>query len=195
MKKGFNLLKTQAEPPSVWTKVYDWVIGTARIVIIVIEVIVLVAFVIRIFIDLQGKELDKKIEQGEAILNVLKTNEADFRLIQSKTSTYSTIWNSTPDYSEMIATINASLPINVSITNLTISINKDTLKITGVADKKKEADIVDLETNLKNNLPYHTNSVLDRLQDTTDQLTFSFRATIVNITNKNLSDITDNNAN
>ena len=195
MKKGFNLLKTQAEPPSVWTKVYDWVIGTARIVIIVIEVIVLVAFVIRIFIDLQGKELDKKIEQGEAILNVLKTNEADFRLIQSKTSTYSTIWNSTPDYSEMIATINASLPINVSITNLTISINKDTLTITGVADKKKEADIVDLETNLKNNLPYLTNSVLDRLQDTTDQLTFSFRATIVNITNKNLSDITDNNAN
>ena len=195
MKRGFNLLKAQAEPPSVWSKVYDWVLGTARIIIIVVEVVVLVAFVIRVIIDLQAKDLDNKITQSEAVLNVLRTNEAEFRTIQGKTSSYTKIWNGTPDYTDIIKSINASLPINTSIKDLNISVAKDSLSITGTADKAKEADIVNLETSVKNNLPNLTDSILQELKDSTDQLKFTFQAKIININNKKLSDITANDAN
>jgi len=195
VKRGFNLLKSQAEPPSVWSKVYDWALGTARIVIIVVLIIVLIAFGFRIFIDMQAKALDTQIQQGEAVLNVLSQNETQIRVIQSKTASYAQIWNTTPDYSDVVADINASLPISTSITNLDISINGSSLTISGVADKTREQDIIDLENNLKNNMSYLTSTALEQLQDTSDQLKFNFTANIINIKTKSLSNITDNNAN
>ena len=192
MKKGFNLLKPQAEPPSVWSKVYDWVLGSARIVIIVVEVIVLIAFGIRIIIDLQGKDLDQKIAQGEAVLNVLKDSELKFRQIQNKTSAYQSIWNNTKDYTALIENINSLLPVNTSIKDLLISIDQDVISISGIADKSREEDVRLLEENLKNNSPYLIDSALERLQDTPDQLKFLFRATLQNIQNKNINTITDN---
>lgn len=195
MKRGFNLLKAQAEPPSVWTAIYDWVLGTARIVIIVVEVIVLIAFGIRVVVDLQASELDKKIERAETFVEFVATNEAQFRMIQAKTTSYNTIWNSTPDYTNILASINAALPINSSISDLVVSVQDDSLTINGIAEKQNEADIVALETSLKNSLPFLRNSTLEKLENSSNQLTFSFRATIVNIPNKDLSDITIENAN
>ena len=192
MKKGFNLLKEQVEPPSVWTKIYDWVLGTARIVIIIVEVIVLIAFGIRIFIDLQAKELDSKIEQSDAVMNVLLTSETSFRQIQNKTAAYETLWNGTMNYSDVVNNINSLLPVNTSITNLTIAIDQENVTISGVADKTREEDVRLLEENLKNNSPYLTDSVLEKLQDTSDQLKFVFKAKLTNISTKDLNTVTSN---
>ena len=192
MKKGFNLLKEQVEPPSVWTKIYDWVLGTARIVIIIVEVIVLIAFGIRILIDLQAKELDSKIEQSDAVMNVLLTSETSFRQIQNKTAAYETLWNGTMNYSDVVNNINSLLPVNTSITNLTIAIDQENVTISGVADKTREEDVRLLEENLKNNSPYLTDSVLEKLQDTSDQLKFVFKAKLTNISTKDLNTVTSN---
>jgi len=189
MKKGFNLLKAQAEPPSVWSKMYDWVLGSARIIIIVVEIAVLVAFVFRIIVDLKSKELNKNIEQAESVLNVLHASELKFREIQAKTSTYKMIWDNTPDYSLLISNINSLLPTNTSIKDLTISISGVDIIISGTASKEKEDDIKTLENNLKSNSIYLTGSVLEKLQDTNSQLKFTFKAGLVNIPNKRLSDI------
>jgi len=194
LKKGFNLLKIQAEPPSVWTKIYNWVLGTARVVIVTIEVMVLIAFVIRIVVDLRGKELDAQIERGEAVLDVLKASEEQFRIIQAKTAAYKQIWTNTPDYSDLIENINSLLPVNTSISELTIYIDKEIITISGVAAKRKEEDVRLLESNLKDNSPYLTNSTLEKLQDSQDLLTFQFRATLKNINNKTLPGATDNGA-
>lgn len=175
-----------------WSKVYDWVLGTARIIIIFIEVIVLIAFVIRIVVDLRGKDLDSQIERGEAVLNVLKTSETQFRIIQAKTAAYQNIWTNTPDYSLLLENINSLLPVNTSISELTIYIDKEIITISGIAAKTKEEDVRLLESNLKNNSPYLTDSALEKLQDSQDVLKFQFRATLININKKTLPGATDN---
>ena len=186
MKKGFNLLKAQAEPPSVWTKVYDWVVGTARIVIIVIEMVVLVAFGIRIYIDMQSKELDKKIVQNEAIMGVMRESETTFRKIQNKTSTYRSIWIGSPDYALLIANINKLLPLSTSIRDFAINIDSQSITISGSAPKAKEEDIKNLESALKNDTEFLKDVALEKLDNSPDELKFLFRAKLVVVDNKAL---------
>lgn len=189
MKKGFNLLKIQPEPPSVWTKFYDWIVGTARVVIIIVEIIVLVAFGVRVVVDMQAKNIDKQVAQHEAILGVMGGGETQFRRVQAKTNAYKQIWNNSPDYLDIITRINAVLPVNNTISNLTITIDKQNVLITGTAPKSKEEDVKKLEDNLKNNLPFLSDTVLQKLEDSTDQLKFTFSATLTNVSNKVFTNI------
>ena len=189
MKTGFNLLKMQAEPPSAWTKIYGWVIGTARVVIIVAELTVLVAFGIRIYIDVQGKDLDARIDQSEAILNVMSSSEKRFRVIQNRTDMFRTIWNSSPDYSPLLTNINGLLPTSTSIKDLAISIDNKQLVISGTAPKSREQEIKDLEANLKADETYLKDVVLARLDDSPTQLKFTFTANLTNIIDKDFNNL------
>ena len=68
MKKGFNFLKPQIEPPSAWTSIYEWITKTAKAVLIVFEIAVILALVIRIFVDVQAKNIDEQIDTLETIM-------------------------------------------------------------------------------------------------------------------------------
>lgn len=192
MKKGFNLLKSQAEPPSVWSKLYEWVLGSARVIIILVEIVVLVAFGFKVWVDIQGKELDKSIERSEAIVNAMSTSEKEFRTIQAKTTAYKAIWDASYDYSKLLANINSLLPITSSIKDITVTFDKDQISISGVAPKSKESEIRNLEADLKTNSPYLKDTVLAKLDDTQTQLKFLFTAKIVNLEKKSLNTIVTN---
>jgi len=158
-------------------------------VIVTAEVAVLVAFGIRLVIDLQSKDLDSKISQEETVLAVLNQSENDARVVQSKTATYKMIWNNIPDYSVVMKSIDGLLPSNTPIKGLAISINGSSLTISGTANKSNEADIQALETNLKSNSIYLKDSVMNRLEDSSGQLRFTFNSTLVNVPNKDLASI------
>ncbi|HEX9804335.1 MAG TPA: hypothetical protein VGA67_01520 [Candidatus Dojkabacteria bacterium] len=91
-KKSFNILRPQLSPPTAWDKIYQWMVGTARIVIIVVEIIVVFAFGIRVVVDTIGKNLDKQIVQKDAALNAYAPSEAEFRSVQNKTDAYRGLW-------------------------------------------------------------------------------------------------------
>ena len=189
MKKGFNLLKSQAEPPSVWSKLYEWVLGSARIIIILVEIVVLVAFGFKVWVDIQGKDLDKSIERSEAIVNAMATSEKEFRLVQAKTTSYKLIWDASIDYSKVLANINSLLPITTSIKDITVSFDKDQISISGISPKSKESEIKNLENDLKSNSPYLKDTVLAKLDDTQTQLKFLFTAKLINLEKKSLNTV------
>jgi hypothetical protein len=189
LKKGFNLLKSQAEPPSVWSKLYEWVLGSARIIIILVEIVVLIAFGFKVWVDIQGKELDKSIERSEAIVNAMATSEKEYRLVQAKTSSYKTIWDASIDYSKLLENINSILPITSSIKDITVSFDKEQISISGISPKSKESEIKNLENDLKNNSPFLKDTVLAKLDDTQTQLKFLFTAKLINLEKKSIDTI------
>ena len=144
-KKAFNLLRPQVEPPTVWTKLYDYVVGTARIIVIVVELVVVVAFAIRIVVDVQSKNLDEEIAIKESIIATFAQAELRFREIQDKTRSFETIWTKSEEFSENYAEINNYLP--ATLAEFTVQITADTVFVTGSATNE---DIQRMEESLNN---------------------------------------------
>ena len=149
MKQGFNLLKPQQEAPSVWTTIYAWIVGTARVVLIITETAVIAALVIRIVIDVNGKNLDEKVASFESIINIRANEEKKYVDIQSKTKEYQTVIDKSISYSAILNTLNKNIP--GSFSNVSISITGNKLIITGEAPNEA---IQKMEKYLKNSTDF-----------------------------------------
>lgn len=142
--KGFNLLKKQVAPPTAWEKIYTWVLGTARVIVIIAELVVVVAFVTRIVVDTQGSRLDKKLKNREATLGAFSESEAKYRSIQNRASNYQTLWENSSNYTPALKELDTLLSGGFS--DLSISITDGVVTVRGVGDVSR---IDDLEKSLK----------------------------------------------
>lgn len=155
---GFNLLKPQLEPPTVWTKIYDWIVGTARLIVIVVEIIVVVAFGIRLILDIQGNKLSEDIENSEATLRAFQSSEARYKQTQNKTRAFNISWVEAPVFTDIYVEVNSYIPddaieLNVQITSSVITIS----------GKASINEIGDMETSFKNS-PTFIDSELVQLE-------------------------------
>jgi len=181
LKQGFNFLKPQVEPPSVWTRVYDWVVGTARLILIIFEVAVVIALGIRIVVDIQSKNLDDQIGNVESILNVRSAEEIKYRLLQDKINAFTTAWTTSNSYSSEYAAINKFIPL--SATDYTVSIDGMAITITG---KANNADIGAMENSLKG-ASLFTDTKLSTLEVGSGLSKFTFVSTIKDVPLKDLA--------
>lgn len=158
-KKGFNLLRPQIEPPTVWTKVYDWAVGSARIVVILVELVVVLAFAIRIVIDVQSNNLNEEIKTKESIVLVFQSSELRYLNIQQRTSAYRDNWESTPVFSGIFAEVSSYLPPGGK--ELTVLINPSSgVFVSGTAPV---AEIGVMEENFKNSNTF-SRATLDSIE-------------------------------
>jgi len=184
-KQGFNLLRPQIEPPSMWTKVYDYIIGSARLIIIIVELIVVGAFVVRIFTDIESNNLNEQIKTKEAILASFSEAEQRYVNIQSKSSAYEKIWEESYKYSTLFSEVNSYLP--VSAQEYGVRFNEKTVFLNGKAPLR---EVSEMESKFKQSNTF-SRQELDQIQtegSNTNVLgTFSFRADIENMDKKVIS--------
>lgn len=147
--KGFNLLKEQIEPQTMWTKIYDWIVGTARIIIIFVEILVVVAFGVRLAIDGRSKKLDQIVEEKERNLGYYEIAQNRFLTIQDKVSAFELSWNESVIFADIYKEINSYLPQNPQ--SISIKLTKDSLFISGEA---KVNEIGKLESSFKNSTTF-----------------------------------------
>jgi len=144
-KRGLNLLKSQVEPPTVWSKLYDWIVSTARIIVMIVELVVVVAFVVRLVVDVQSKRYDEEISDQEAIVGQFKDAETRYRKVQDKTKAFEQSWILSAVYTEIFTEINRYVPQNAQ--ELNVQVDKDQIVISGLAPNSA---VGQLETSLKN---------------------------------------------
>lgn|GEM_PF-2226853 len=144
MKQGFNFLKPQVEPPSPWSRIYDWVVGTARAILILFEIAVVIALGVRIVVDVQSKNIDEQITTLETIMSQRALEEQKYRDLQLKTGAYATIWTTGQIYSELFDLINEYIPPSAVLFN--VNLEGDLIRIDG---KASNADIKQMENGLK----------------------------------------------
>lgn len=141
----FNLLKPVKPPPTFWDKTYDWVLGKARVVILITELLIVAAFVAKVIVDTQARTKDEEIATLRNELGFYSSQrEPVFRDIQRRDSAYQRIWTNAAEYTEVLNEIYSYVQ-NPGL-QLTVSAEKNRVSIFGYDDL---SSVQNLETQLK----------------------------------------------
>jgi hypothetical protein len=141
----FNLLKPVQPPPTFWDKTYDWILGKARVVILITELLIVFAFVAKVIVDTQARTKDEEIASLKAELGFYSTQrEPLFRDIQKRDSAYQRLWSISNSYTDIFKEIYSYMQ-NPSA-ELTVSADKNRVSILGYDDL---SSVQNLETQLK----------------------------------------------
>ena len=111
-----------------WTKLYSWTTTTAKTIMVLVELVIVISFGIRVVVDLQFKNLNKDIASKEQVMEVLKDNERRLLAIHSKAKAYRIIWEESNYYSDIYTEVFNIIPDGVEELNLQISEDKIIIK-------------------------------------------------------------------
>ena len=157
-KKSINLLQEQQAPPTFWENFYVWITKSARVVVILTEAVVLVAFGMRFYLDRKLNDLKNQIEQKGSTLEILAEEEKEIRRVQSKISAYGTLWESSSNFDLIFQDINTYIPVETD--KLEISLSDDGINtILSVKGELERSLINDLENNFKDSDNYRNVSL------------------------------------
>jgi len=141
----FNLLKPVQPPPTFWDKTYDWILGKARVVILITELLIVFAFVAKVVVDTQARAKDEEIATLRSELGFYASQrEPIFRDIQRRDSSYTRLWKNGAKYTDVLDEVYSYIQ-NPGI-QLTVSAEKNRISILGYDDLSA---VQNLETQLK----------------------------------------------
>jgi hypothetical protein len=127
-RRPFNLLKPIQPPKTVWDKVYDWLLGRARIVLLITEILIAASFFAKVIQDTDAKNKEDEIVRLTTQLDFYKdTLEPSFRVLENKDNAYRLIWNNSPKYSDIVKQVyefigNTSSHVNLRVEGKEITI-------------------------------------------------------------------------
>lgn len=90
-KNQINLLPQEEFAASTLGRILAWLLSTFRIIVIVTEMIVMIAFLSRFWLDAQSSDLNDLIKQKRAIITSSSDVEKEFRDVQKKLEIFSAL--------------------------------------------------------------------------------------------------------
>lgn len=109
-KQQVNLLPEKGFTSTTTGRVLTWILSTFRIIVIVTEIIVMIAFLSRFWLDAQNTDLSEEIEQKKAILVASADFEKEFRQTQERLQIYSGLTLNKVQNSSVISQITKLVP-------------------------------------------------------------------------------------
>ncbi len=188
-KRIFNLLKPVTPPPSAWDKIYEWILGKARIVVLITEIIIAVAFVFKVIEDTTAKNKDKQIDQLNSELTLYSQQlEPEFRQIQNKAGDYIVLWDSSSEYNNVINEVFSYIENPSS--DVSVRAGKGTISITGFDDLSQ---LQKLEDSMKNSKTFSSVDIRDLTLEgeevTANKGRYLLQATINSYTRSPIEDV------
>jgi Tfp pilus assembly protein PilN len=137
---NLNLLKPQSESPKNYMKFFHWVLFAGRYIVIVVEIIVLAAFLARFKLDGDIAATQELIDEQAAYITSLKDVETEVRQIQFQIENIKTLQGSVPDFATVLSHVANQIPTTVKLANLTVEAaqGNSTIRITGEAQNNNE---------------------------------------------------------
>ncbi|MDP4010175.1 MAG: hypothetical protein Q8P53_04320 [Candidatus Shapirobacteria bacterium] len=149
-KKEISLLPEGENPDSLSYRAIHWLTTVGRVVIVLTEFIVIVAFLSRFYLDRKNSDLSEVARQQKAILESTKDFEKEFMFTQNKLNTIQKFYSQTPNYSQYIKSLVESTPLDVVYDSISLQRDETTSEITSNASlfAYSEESIVGFMTNL-----------------------------------------------
>lgn len=144
-----DLLKPQSNPEKLLVQFFHWILSTGRYILIIVEGIVLIAFITRFKFDGDLAIKKEAIEQQLAYIEALRSYEILIRQTQLKLSTIASSQANAEDYPAIFKKIADQTPTGVKITSLTLGQNAGHANIQINAETKTNNDVTSFVTGLQ----------------------------------------------
>lgn len=113
-----NLLPQEEFAASTLGRILAWLLSTFRILVIITELIVILAFLSRFWLDARTTDLNEEIKQKQAIVTASSDFERELRSAQKKLDAYSQITSQGKKATILINTISSYLPPEIFLSSV-----------------------------------------------------------------------------
>lgn len=142
-KQVINLLPQEEFEKSTWGRTLRWATTTFRTIVIITEMIVILAFLSRFWLDAKNADLNDIIKQNGAVIEAYQDFENEFRSVQKGIQVFS-ILSSDPSLNSLITKAVNALPEDIRL--ISVSEVGNSLQVKGAS--ASERSIVQYISNL-----------------------------------------------
>lgn len=172
-KEGINLLPQEGLTSTTTGRILAWILSTFRIIVIVTEIIVMVAFLSRFWLDARSTDLTEEINQKRAVLAASSNFEKEFKSTQNKLEIFSALASESGETSEVTGNTISLLPADVTLTGMSIADNSASID----GRSPNEISIQQFIINLSENEVLQNISLAEATSDPSDPTVIEFRLT------------------
>lgn len=140
-----NLLPQKGFSSTTTGRILAWILSTFRVIVIVTEIIVMIAFLSRFWLDARNTDLTEEINQKKAILINSQAFDTEFRDVQNRTQLYSNFLKNRIGFTKHLNLIKNYLPADVVLNTIAFSDNRITIE----GYSPNEVSIEQLRVNLE----------------------------------------------
>jgi Tfp pilus assembly protein PilN len=171
-----NLLPQKNFEQTTTGRVLAWILSTFRIIVIVTEIIVMIAFMSRFWLDAKNTDLTDEINDKKAVLAASSNFEREFKDTQARLAIFSQTIATQEIPSTSLVTVTSYLPDNVNLTSFSLTRNAIVLQ----GSSPDEMSIQQFLTNLTASGKFRDVNLTELESDLTDitQLNFSVGAQV-----------------
>jgi hypothetical protein len=149
-KNEINLIPQDKFAASNFGRVVTWLLSTFRVMVILVEMVVMIAFLSRFWLDAKNADLSDEIKQKAAVIKASAQLESEFNLTARKVDTFTKRTQNAFTPSKYMNSIFTYLPADVSISSTTVS--STTTSVSGSAPQ--ETNIMQFIANLNGSKKY-----------------------------------------
>ena len=146
-EKEINLLPQKGFESTTAGRVLAWILSTFRVIVIVTEIIVMIAFMSRFWLDAQNTDLNEKISQKVAVLSASQDFESHFKDTQQRLDALSDISSGELVNTNLLKIITKNLPPDVILNNISYANKKVALLGSTPNERSVQQLIVNLDAN------------------------------------------------
>lgn len=145
-KLNINLIPQKGLESTTSGRILLWILSGFRVIVIATEIIVMVAFLSRFWLDAKNTDLSEEMSQKQRVLIASSGFEKEFKYTQNKLRIFSELTSNKLKMAEAFKTITSYLPPDAYLT--TISFSDENITISGFSPNERSIQqiIVNLET-------------------------------------------------
>src|SRR3989338_7415536 len=110
-----NLLPQNEFESSVVGRILKWILTTFRVIVITVELVVILGFLSRFWLDLRNSDLTDEIKQKEALVESYFGFEKEFKRTQKKIEIFSLASDEKNDTLPLLTSSVRRLPIDIQL--------------------------------------------------------------------------------
>lgn len=141
-----NLLPATEFASSTWGRVLAWALSGFRAIVIITEMVVMLAFMSRFWLDARSNDLNDSIKQKSGMITAWGDFEKEFKNTQKRLDVFSQVAAGSDITSSTLSKVTSYLPAEIALTSY--SFTPDQIEIKG--NSSSEMAIAQLIANLKN---------------------------------------------
>lgn len=144
-KAKINLLVRAGFSDSAAGRILAWVLTSFRIIVIVTEILVMLAFLSRFWLDARNTDLDEEIKQKQAVLSASQPFEKEFKDTQARLKMFTEFVKREDIKSKAMDAITSSLPPDSLLEIVMFSENGVEIKGASPSERSIQQFLVNLD--------------------------------------------------